>query len=350
MGEAWRITLNPPYVLDDGATAFTFRGWAEVDDEAAPDIEVRVNGQAVTAALSPRPQVRRYFPGLQVRSIDAAVDFREVLAGADTQQDAGGFLLCVSVRSDHRERTFEYAVSDAWMAAVFGGALKARPVAPANLQIRVAGAAAGAFCAQGEVEARRLESLAAAAGDPICDGQTVLDFGCGPGRLVAALAPRHSGTHFCGADIDAEAIGWCQSRMAHLGAFTVNQPLPPLPYDDGEFDLVYSLSTFTHMPADLQFAWLDELRRVLKRGRLLITTIMNPFAYDLPAQLKSAAAERGFAYWSDAPETEGLPSFYRLAYHTHDYVRQAWARGFEVLAIGGHDLNDTQDSVLLRRV
>ncbi|WP_296597194.1 bifunctional 2-polyprenyl-6-hydroxyphenol methylase/3-demethylubiquinol 3-O-methyltransferase UbiG [Phenylobacterium sp.] len=350
MGQAWHITLDPPYVLDDTATSFTFRGWTEVDDEDAPDVEVRINDRAVPVELSPRPQVRRFFPGLQVRSLAAAADFREILAGCDTQQGDGGFLLRVSVRSNHRERTFEYAVSDAWMAAVFGPGLKARPVAPANLQIRVAGAAAGAFCSQGEIEARRLEALAAAAGQPIDDGQTVLDFGCGPGRLVSALAPRHRETAFCGADIDAEAIGWCRSRMGDLGAFAVNQPAPPLPYDDGAFDLVYSLSTFTHMPADLQFAWLDELRRVLKRGRLLITTIMNPFAYDLPAPLKAAAAKDGFVYWGDAPETEGLPSFYRLAYHTHDYVRRAWARGFEVLAIGGHDLNDTQDSVLLRRV
>lgn len=350
MGEAWHITLDPPYVLADDATTFTFRGWAEVDDEDAPDIEVRMNGRPVAAQLSPRPQVRRYFPGLQVRSIDATVDFRQALAGVDTQQAEGGFLLRVSVRSDHRERTFEYGVSDAWMAAVFGEPLKARPVAPANLQIRVAGAAAGAFYAQGDVEARRIEALAAGVGDPIEAGQTVLDFGCGPGRMVSALAPRHPDTHFCGSDIDPEAIGWCQARIGHLGAFAVNQTLPPLPYGDGSFDMIYSLSTFTHMPADLQFAWLDELRRVLKQGRLLITTIMNPSAYDLPAALKTAAAETGFAYWGDAPETEGLPSFYRLAYHTHDYVRQAWARGFEVLAIGGHDLNDTQDSVLLRRV
>src|SRR5262245_45272694 len=110
MGEAWHITLDPPYVLDDAATTFRFRGWAEVDDEAAPDIEVRVNGRPIRAELSPRPQVRRYFPGLQVRTVEASVDFREVLAGCDPQQDQGGFLLSVSVRSDHRSRTFEYAV------------------------------------------------------------------------------------------------------------------------------------------------------------------------------------------------------------------------------------------------
>lgn len=206
MGEAWHITLNPPYVLDDDATTFTFRGWSEVDDENAPDIEVRVNGRCVAAELSPRPQVRRYFPGLQVRSVDATVDFREALSGVDTQQDVGGFLLKVSVRSDHRERTFEYGVSDAWMAAVFGAPLKARPVAPAHLQIRVAGAAAGGFYARGDIEARRIEELAAGVGAPIAAGQTVLDFGCGPGRLVSALAPRHPGVKFCGSDIDAEAI------------------------------------------------------------------------------------------------------------------------------------------------
>ncbi|WP_293680907.1 class I SAM-dependent methyltransferase [uncultured Phenylobacterium sp.] len=138
--------------------------------------------------------------------------------------------------------------------------------------------------------------------------------------------------------------------MADVGAFEVNGHQPPLPYADQTFDLVYALSVFTHLPQDHQFAWLDELRRVLKPGRLLLTTIMNPFAYELPQAIQDSARSSGFAYWGDAAETEGLPSFYRLAYHSHDYVRREWARGFEVLRIGGHDLNDTQDSVLLRRV
>src|SRR5947208_884804 len=53
----------------------------------------------------------------------------------------------------------------------------------------------------------------------------------------------------------------------------VNGLAPPLAFDDASFDLVYALSVFTHLTGDLQVAWRDELRRVLRPGgRLLITT------------------------------------------------------------------------------
>lgn len=344
------MTLDPPYELGEDELTFTFRGWTTVDDEAAPDLELSLNGRPHPFQLRPRPDVKAAFPELQTCGLRAVVDFRTALAGADRQQDRGGFLLEATFRSDDRSRTFEYAVTPGWLRQVFGAPLMARPVPPAHLQVRVSGAAAGAFCAQGDTAARRIEALAAEAGQPLAAGQQVLDFGSGPGRLICALAPRHRGVAFHGTDIDDEAIGWARRALGHMGRFDVNPPRPPMAYADQQFDLIYSLSTFTHLPEDHQFAWLGELRRVLKPGRLLITTIMNPLAYDLPQAIQDSARASGFAYWGDAAETEGLPSFYRLAYHTHDYVRREWARGFEVLAIGAHDLNDTQDSVLLRRV
>uniref|UniRef100_UPI0025EF703F class I SAM-dependent methyltransferase n=1 Tax=uncultured Phenylobacterium sp. TaxID=349273 RepID=UPI0025EF703F len=134
------------------------------------------------------------------------IDFRSLLAGVDPQQALGGFLVEVKLRSDHRERTLEYAVTPGWMQAVFGAPLKARPVPPADLQIRVTGAAAGEFSRAGAIAAQQIETLLAVGGGGLSAGQTVLDFGCGPGRLIGALAPRHPGVAFHGSDIDPQAI------------------------------------------------------------------------------------------------------------------------------------------------
>jgi len=343
------MTLDPPYLLGDEQANFKLIGWTEIDDPAAPDIELTINGRPVAFHARPRPEVALHFPGIKASGVMAELDFRSLLAGVDTQQDLGGFLVEAKLRSDHRERVFEYAVTPGWMQAVFGAPLKARPVPPAHLQIRVAGAAAGEFCRAGGIAAQQIERLLAEGGG-LAAGQAVLDFGCGPGRVLQALAPRHPGVRFHGCDIDAEAIAWCRDNLGDLGIFEVNGTLPPLPFGDASFDAIYGLSVFTHLPEAYQAPWLDDLRRVLKPSGRLLTTIMNPLAYDLPQAIRDSAAATGFAYWGDAAETEGLPSFYRLAYHTHDYVRREWARGFEVLRIGGHDLNDTQDSVLLRRV
>jgi len=42
--------------------------------------------------------------------------------------------------------------------------------------------------------------------------------------------------------------------------------MPPMSYEDNMFDFVYSISIFTHLPEDMQFAWLQELQRITKPG------------------------------------------------------------------------------------
>lgn len=345
-----KMTLDPPYRLGDDQVVFTIGGWTEVDDEARPDVGLTVNGRPVAVETYPRPQVRNHFPGLQVRGVRATVDFRELLAGADAQQACGGFLVEALFRSDHRERVFEYAVSPGWMAQVFGAGPKPKPVPPEALQIRVTGAAAGEFSRQGLIAAKQIEGHLAEAGFDFPAGAQVLDFGCGCGRVMGGLSPRHRDVAFDGCDIDAEAIAWCAEAIGDLATFRATPHLPPLPYADARFDAIYSLSTFTHLPEAHQFAWLDELARVLKPGGLLLTTVANPAAYELPEAAQREARAAGFVYLGDAGAVDGLPDFYRLAFHTHDYVRRRWTRSFEVLRLGAHDLNDTQDSVLLRRV
>ena len=235
------------------------------------------------------------------------------------------------------------------MIGVFGKTLRAFPVPTEALQIRVAGAAAGEFVSTGREVAAQIDTFLSEYGVELPPRGKVYDFGCGPGRVVAALRARHGGVAFFGSDIDQEAINWCAANMRETGAFFVNGSLPPLDVPDGQFDFIYSISTFTHFPEDMQHVWLAELRRVLKPGGYLLTTKINPFAYDLPENVRADATASGFAYWGEASKVDGLPDFYRLAYHTADYVRRVWGAYFEVIHVGRHDLNYTQDAVLLRK-
>jgi SAM-dependent methyltransferase len=246
-------------------------------------------------------------------------------------------------------RVFEYEVTAGWLQAVFGRSLRPQPVPPEALQIRVAGAAAGQYQLSGGVVADQIVRVLADAGRPADRCRRVLDFGCGPGRVISAMRERLPNAQLFGSDIDAEAISWAQGALSDVAEFHVNRAAPPLPFPDDAFDLVYSISTFTHLPADMQWRWLAELRRVIRPGGLLLTTKLDPGEYDLPLDIKIEGLKRGTIYWDAAAPTEGLPDFYRLAYHTHWFVEREWSRYFDVLRIGSHDLNNTQDAVLLRR-
>src|SRR5215203_4911967 len=74
------------------------------------------------------------------------------------------------------------------------------------------------------------------------DGKTVLDFGCGSGRVLRQFLPeaRADIAQFHGADIHAESIEWAQEHLSPPLNFVQSGDLPPLPFDDAMFDLVWA--------------------------------------------------------------------------------------------------------------
>ena len=111
---------------------------------------------------------------------------------------------------------------------------------------------------------------------------------------------------------------------------------------------MYALSVFTHLTEELQRAWRDELRRVLRPGgRLLLTTHGRSYLPRLDSDERNRFEEGELVVrWSDLPGSN-LCS----AYHPEAYVRSTLADGFELLTIDpeGARGNPTQDVVVLRR-
>ena len=96
-------------------------------------------------------------------------------------------------------------------------------------------------------------------------GSTVLDFGCGVGKILIGLNERIDGLRLHGCDLDGQLIEWCQKNLAFADCY-VNGLKPPLRYEDSTFDCVNAISVFTHLPVDSQIEWAWELFRVLKPG------------------------------------------------------------------------------------
>jgi len=122
-----------------------------------------------------------------------------------------------------------------------------------------------------------------------------LDFGCGVGRLSAALATRFR--EVVGVDISARMIAL--ARRHHAGvvnlAFVRNTQPDLGVFGAGEFDLVYSLITLQHVPRPFIRGYLAEFARVCRPGGLLL--------FQLPSR-EVAAARRNL--WSVWPPTVAM--------------------------------------------
>jgi hypothetical protein len=181
----------------------------------------------------------------------------------------------------------------------------------------------------------------------------ILDFGVGCGRVIRPLHELCLNTyltdgklHWFGSDIDGEAIAWCSSALESIGTFVVNNDMPPLPFDDQCFDFVYSISIFTHLPEDMQFAWLSDLRRVIGIGSFALLTTHSTDL--IPPSSKEALQDPGFYY--NVGGAEGLPAFYQTAFHSIDYIHERWSKYFAIRKIIPKGIVGHQDLVLCQRV
>jgi SAM-dependent methyltransferase len=106
------------------------------------------------------------------------------------------------------------------------------------------------------------------------EGKRILDFGCGAGRTLRHFLPEARTAELWGVDIDADSIDWLRENLCPpLHAARV-RPDPPTDFESASFDLIWSVSVFTHL-TDSSARWLLELHRLLKPGGLLIATYMG---------------------------------------------------------------------------
>jgi SAM-dependent methyltransferase len=164
-----------------------------------------------------------------------------------------------------------------------------------------------------------------------------------------------AGARLHGCDVDAEAIAWLQSHLTYADA-VVNSPLPPLPYPDDSFDLIFNHSVFSHIDEQRQDAMLAELARVAQPGAHIVLTVHGEPAFQIHEQLRRGGGQ------DPAPERAqleregilflpsrqaGFPDWYATTYHTTGYVFEHWSRRFTVEAYVCAGALGFQDTVLL---
>jgi len=145
---------------------------------------------------------------------------------------------------------------------------------------------------------------------------TILDVGCGQGRMARPLVGFLNTGQYHGFDISKQGIEWCRNHYADQTSFSFehvpvfNRRYNPkgtvqassfiFPYDDDQFDLIFLTSVFTHMFKDDIAQYLDQIARVLKPGGKAMITwfLLNE------SSLTSEKPALDFSYeWDDVCRT-----------------------------------------------
>jgi SAM-dependent methyltransferase len=220
------------------------------------------------------------------------------------------------------------------------------PLPPAALRVKVAGTAdAGWFLESGRLAEESMRAALAREGMQLEELGAILDFGCGCGRVTRRLAELPGAV--LGSDFNAEAIAWCRENLP-FARFEHNGLAPPLPYPSESVDLVYAFSVLTHLPVEVQHAWMEELARILRPGGLLLFSTHGERYLERLGADERASFMRG----------EVVVRFEQVAgsnlctvFHPRAYVEKTLARGFEVVESipEGATGNPHQDLFLLRK-
>ncbi len=181
--------------------------------------------------------------------------------------------------------------------------------------------------------------------------ETMLDFGCGCGRILRWWVGLKDSCEIWGCDYNAELVAWCQKRLGFFAQFKVNRADPPIDFSDGYFELVYAYSVLTHLSLEQQRPWLVELTRVTKPGGwLVITTHGRRCALThgvSPDDLDRLDRDGVIVFGENVQGSNSC-----VAYHSEEYLRGLSSLGLEIvehLPAGTRDIGE-QDLVLFRKI
>jgi ubiquinone/menaquinone biosynthesis C-methylase UbiE len=159
------------------------------------------------------------------------------------------------------------------------------------------------YRSSGQAEAEALRRL-------LGPDATVLDIGCGTGRVMEHLASLCRDVH--GIDISHTMVEGGRERLAHLPNvhFHHGNGYDLGGFEDGSFDVVYSIVALQHMPRTVAYNYLLESNRVLKQDGV--------FWFYVPNLLR----DEGFAAFHHFSQ----PWFVSHPYPMHFYTPQEIAR------------------------
>lgn len=103
----------------------------------------------------------------------------------------------------------------------------------------------------------------------------VLDLGCGPGFFTKRLKNRYRQAHVIGVDFAQQMLKETKAKQSWRQTFSlVNADMTSLPFQDGQFDLIFS-NQVVHWSPSLSRVF-GEINRVMRPGGCLMFSTLGP--------------------------------------------------------------------------
>jgi len=182
---------------------------------------------------------------------------------------------------------------------------------------------------------------------------TLVDFGCGTGRLAVHAIPALSGGHYIGIDVAPSMLEKAERRVRSVvprppcRVSWMLQPTSAFPLADASVDVICAFSVFTHIEHEDTYRYLKDALRVIRPGgRFVFSCLPLSLEYARRAFVNEAA-ETVEARWSRirtvTTSVDLMDAIARLA----GWVPLRWYAGDEpnIRAAGTAEMHALQQSV-----
>jgi SAM-dependent methyltransferase len=190
--------------------------------------------------------------------------------------------------------------------------------------------------------------------------RSILDFGCGCGRILAAWEGKlRPDVKLFGCDINKELVRFCQENIRFAETMLCSY-FPPLSYQAEQFDFVYAASVYTHLTLPALLQWTGELARIVKpHGIVMMSYHGAYYAHELARISQNGSAQlaqRGYyvhLHGDKSDTSEGSNCY--ATFLSLEFVLNLF-RGFELVAVhpgileGPNPFASYQDIAVFRRL
>jgi|SRR5436190_1685217 len=177
----------------------------------------------------------------------------------------------------------------------------------------------------------------------------ILDWGCGPGRIVRHLPALLPNSQVYGTDYNETYIKWCNENLKEV-IFSINKIDPPMNFSDSFFDIIFGLSIFTHLSEKNHFDWINELHRIVKLGGgILITTQGESYKSGLTTKEKELFDSTQLVTRKYLNEGNRLYSSFQPVGFINELIRERF-RVLEFIPGKIDDNEPSQDYWLLKKI